>query len=227
MLFYFLYGIRAKFTKWFTFTNSLSFSLIIWRALVTARSQDALVGTWFRLMMVVCRLDVFTSTEQGDICTKYKALLSNRWQMLGAEKRAPSATMIGDHPQRCAMSKIVNRPMRWSSQGPSSPQAHWTQPAPQLRHFTTFRALLWCPIPFHLWFPNEWQANLLEEQWSKMSRSPPIQPKHRSLRRNGWRHMHESVDSPLKETFIDRQLQTQEANIRQLFLVTVPEHIFY
>jgi hypothetical protein len=199
--------------KRFTFTKSLCLPLIIWRALVTARSQDALVGTWLRLMMVVCRLDLFTCTEQGDICTKYKPLLSFRWQNLDGEECAPSAAMTEDHSQRCAMSKKANHPTRWSSQGLSSPQAHWTQPIQVRTFFTRFRTLLQCPLPFLLWFLSVWQSNLLVEQWSKMSHSPPIQRKHRSSHRIGWRHMHESVDSPLKEIFCRKtNLQTQEVS---------------
>jgi hypothetical protein len=62
----FAHGTRVN--GWLTFTKSLCLPLIIWRALVTARSQVALVGTWLRFMMAVCRVDLFTLTEEGDIC---------------------------------------------------------------------------------------------------------------------------------------------------------------
>lgn len=202
----------------FTLTNSLCLPLIIWRALVTARSQDALVGTWLRLMMVVCRLDLFTSTEQGDICTKHKRLLSSRWQNQDGKNVHLLQQWLD------IFNSLVPCPRKWivPCDGCCKDRAllklielnlhHSSDTSKNSEHYFSrkLRALIQCPIPFHgstsSLLTYYWQTNLLEEQWSKMSHIPPIRPKHRSSHRTGWHHMHESGDSPLKEIFIDRQI---------------------
>jgi hypothetical protein len=142
----FAHGTRVN--GWLTFTKSLCLPLIIWRALVTARSQVALVGTWLRFMMAVCRVDLFTLTEEGDICIILQIkgyylllssfqidelLLSSTWQYR-KKKCMPCAVLIGALPRRSAMSKKASRPTQSWLQEPSSPLAHWTQPAVQCTH---------------------------------------------------------------------------------------------